>query len=60
MRKVIKIYRTSENDLQIRIPRYMAQDNNLSKESHLEIENIKDDVIILRKVKKNVEKSVDN
>lgn len=59
MRKVIKIYRTSENDLQIRIPRYMVQDIELDKESHLEIENTKDDKIILRKVKKNVEKSVD-
>ena len=59
MKKVIKIYRTSMGDLQVRIPRYMAQEINLAKESHLEIENIKDNKIILKKVEKKVKKSVD-
>lgn len=59
MKKVIKIYRTADEDLQVRIPRYMVQELNLLKESYIEIENTRDDKIILKKVKKNVEKNVD-
>lgn len=56
MKKVIKIYRTTNGDFQIRIPRYMAQELNLGKETHLDIENKTENEIVLKKLKKSQKK----
>lgn len=60
MKKTIKIYKVKNGGVQIRIPLWMAQELELFGEEKLEIENKLTGEIILKKIKKNVKKNVDN
>ncbi len=60
MKKTIKIYKVNNGGVQIRIPLWMAQELELFGEEKLEIENKLTGEIILKKIKKNVKKNVDN
>lgn len=60
MKKTIKIYKVNNGGVQIRIPLWMSQELELFGEEKLEIENKLTGEIILKKIKKNVKKNVDN